>query len=385
MKKNLLLIAGEVSGDLHAAEVLKALKISSPDLSVWGIGGDQLEAEGMRLLEHTDKMAVMGLVEVLRHYRFFKSTFQRVLDEVDRRKPAAALLVDYPGFNLRLAEALKEKGIPVFYYISPKVWAWNKKRIPKMAQSIDHLMVVFPFELSFFEDSGLSVDFVGNPLVAQIDQFLNTKWDRLPWKASPCVALLPGSRKQEIERILPPMLAAARILQKTFPNISFIIPAPNARMQKLVEKHVEKSIDKPTWLEITQNNAREVLRQAEVGIVASGTATLEAALLGIPHILVYKTSPLTYWLARTMIKITHLGLANIIAKRTIVPELIQHAATPEALAKETTLLLENGNKRHTMLEDFKEIRALLGEKNAAQQVAQFLTQALSAPNTKEKD
>jgi lipid-A-disaccharide synthase len=376
MKTNLLVVAGEVSGDLHAAEVIKALKTAVPELSVWGIGGDRLKEEGMLQLEHTDKMAVMGLVEVLRHYRFFKATFQRVLEEVDRRKPAAALLVDYPGFNLRLAQALKQKGIPVFYYISPKVWAWNKKRIPKMAQSIDHLMVVFPFELPFFENSGLRVDFVGNPLVSQIDHFLNTEWERLPWKASPWVALLPGSRKQEIERILPPMLAAARILQKTFPNISFIIPAPNARIQKIIKKQVEKAIDKPTWLEITQGNAREVLRQAEAAMVASGTATLEAALLGTPHILVYKTSPATYWLARTMIKITYLGLVNIIGERTVSPELIQHAATPEALAKETALLLEDPEKRQAMLDDFKQIRAQLGEKEAAKQVAEILLKPL---------
>ena len=169
MKKSILVVAGEVSGDLHASKVVSAFRAQSPDTVFWGIGGDELRAAGVELLQHTDRMAVMGLGEVLRQYRFLKGVFNQVLAEVDRRRPDAALLVDYPGFNLRLAKQLKRRGIRVYYYICPKVWAWNKKRIPRMAEIIDRLMVVFPFEVDVFRETDLQVDFVGNPLVAQID------------------------------------------------------------------------------------------------------------------------------------------------------------------------------------------------------------------------
>jgi lipid-A-disaccharide synthase len=194
MKKSILVVAGEVSGDLHAAKVVQAVKGRSPETAFWGIGGDYLQAEGVELLQHTDQMSVMGIAEVLKHYRFFKGVMKQVLAEVDQRKPDAALLVDYPGFNLRLAAELKKRGVKVYYYISPKVWAWNKKRIPKMAQVIDRLMVVFPFEVDLFKDTGLQVDFVGNPLVEQIDEFLGTERVTLPWKTERRIALLPGSR-----------------------------------------------------------------------------------------------------------------------------------------------------------------------------------------------
>ena len=167
MNKSILIVAGEVSGDLHAAKVVQAVKHRSPGTAFWGIGGDLLQAEGVELLQHADRMSVMGIVEVLKQYRFFKGVLKQVLDETDRRKPDAALLVDYPGFNLRLAAKLRQRGVKVYYYISPKVWAWNKQRIPKMAKVIDRLMVIFPFEVDVFKGTGLPVDFVGNPLVAQ--------------------------------------------------------------------------------------------------------------------------------------------------------------------------------------------------------------------------
>ena len=228
MKRSILVVAGEVSGDLHAAKVVQAVKARLPETVFWGIGGDDLQAQGVELLQHTDRMGVMGIVEVLKQYRFFKSVLKQVLDEVDQRKPEAALLVDYPGFNLRLAAELKKRGVKVNYYISPKVWAWNKKRIPKMANVIDRLMVIFPFEVDVFKDSGLQVDFVGNPLVAQIDDLLATNGMFLPWQTERRIALLPGSRRQEIERILPTMLQAAKKLEAQFSDLSFMIATPNA-------------------------------------------------------------------------------------------------------------------------------------------------------------
>ncbi len=372
MKKSILVVAGEVSGDLHAAKVVRAMKQRSPDTTFWGIGGDDLRNEGVELLQHTDQMSVMGIAEVLKHYRFFKNTMNQILAEVDRRKPDAALLVDYPGFNLRLAAALKKRGVMVYYYISPKVWAWNKKRIPKMAQVIDRLMVIFPFEVEVFKDTGLQVDFVGNPLVAQIDEFLSTDVQPLPWQSGRLVALLPGSRRQEIERILPTMLAAAKKLETQFSDLSFMIATPNGRIEKIVNEQIAQYREKPSRLDVVCGNARELMRQAEAAIVTSGTATLETVLIGTPHILVYKTSAFTYWFARTVVKIAHIGLVNIVAGRTVCPELIQQDATPETLAAETAKLMVDTPERQAMLEGYAEVRQLLGDRAAAENVAAIL-------------
>ncbi len=375
MEKSILVVAGEVSGDLHAAKVVRAAKVRSPETAFWGIGGDDLQAEGVELLQHTDRMAVMGIVEVLRHYRFFKRVFNQVLAEVDLRKPDAALLVDYPGFNLRLAAALKKRGVKVYYYISPKVWAWNKKRIPKMAKVIDHLMVIFPFEVDVFKDTGLQVDFVGNPLVEQIDEFLATEPKPLPWKSERRIALLPGSRKQEIERILPTMLAAAKKLEAQFPDVSFMIATPNERIERMVKGQIFHCREKPSRLAVVCGHARELMRQAEAAIVTSGTATLETALIGTPHILVYKTSAFTYWFARVVVKISHIGLVNIVAGRTVCPELLQQAATPENLAEETATLMADTPERDAMLEGYAEVRQILGSGSAAENVARILYDA----------
>ncbi|WP_372845946.1 lipid-A-disaccharide synthase [Pontiella sp.] len=372
MKKSILVVAGEVSGDLHAAGAIRALKDRAPDTACWGIGGDHLKAEGVELLQHTDRMGVMGIVEVLKQYRFFKGVMKQVLAEVDTRKPEKALLVDYPGFNLRLAAELKKRGVKVFYYISPKVWAWNKKRIPKMAQAIDRLMVIFPFEVELFKATDLTVDFVGNPLVEQIDDFLATEPLELPWQSGRRVALLPGSRKQEILRILPTILSAAKRLETAFPDVSFMIASPNARIENLVNEQMALSREKPARLEVIRGNARELMRQAEAAIVTSGTATLETALIGTPHILVYKTSAFTYWFARSVVKISHIGLVNIIAQKTVCPELIQLDAAPETLAAETAKLMADTPERAAMLAGYAEVRRLLGTKKAAENVAAIL-------------
>jgi len=372
MKRSILVVAGEVSGDLHAAKVVQAMKTRSPETTFWGIGGDDMRAEGVELLQHTDQMSVMGIIEVLKHYRFFKETLNQVLAEVDRRQPDAALLVDYPGFNLRLAAELKKRGVKVYYYISPKVWAWNKKRIPKMAKVIDRLMVVFPFEVEVFKGSGLQVDFVGNPLVAQIDDILAQESKPLPWQSTRRIALLPGSRRQEIERILPTMLSAAKKLETQFSEISFMIATPNERIEKLVNEQISQCPERPSRLDVICGHARESMRQAEAAMVTSGTATLETALIGTPHILVYKTSAFTYWFAKAVVKISHIGLVNIVAGRTVCPELIQHDATPETLAAETAKLMSDTPELQAMLKGYAEVRELLSERPASENVVEIL-------------
>ena len=377
MNNSILIVAGEISGDLHAANVVKEFRKTDSKIPCWGIGGDALKNEGVELLQHCDAMSVMGIVEVLKQYRFFKQVFNDLLAEVDRRKPKTALLVDYPGFNLRLAAELKKRGVRVLYYISPKVWAWNKKRIPKMAKCIDHLMVIFPFELPLFKGTGLKVDYVGNPLVDQIDQLLKQPPKELPWKTDQRIALLPGSRRQEIKRILPTMLTAAKKLEQEHSNLSFLIATPNTRIERLVNEIIEESTQSPQQLSVMCGNARELMRQARVAMVTSGTATLETALIGTPHILVYKTSAFTYWFGKSVVKIDHLGLANIIVKKTICPEFIQNAATADALAHAVNLLFDDSPQRQKMQQDFADLRFLFGQENAAKNVAQILSKSMS--------
>jgi lipid-A-disaccharide synthase len=374
MKRSILVVAGDVSGDLHAADVVHMAKTRSTEIEFWGIGGDKMASEEVELLQHTDRMSVMGIFEVLKHYRFFKGVFRQVLAEVEKRKPDAALLVDYPGFNLRLAAALKKRGVKVYYYISPKVWVWNKRRIPKMVEVIDRLMVIFPFEVDVFKDTDLQVDFVGNPLVEQIDRFLATAPKPLPWKSERRIALLPGSRRQEIERILPTMLGAAKKLENRFPGTSFMIATPNEQIERIVKGEVFKCHHKPSRLSVVCGNARELMRQSEAAIVTSGTATLETALIGTPHILVYKTSTFTFWFARFVVKISHIGLVNIVAGRMVCPELLQYEATPESLAEETSRLLDDTPERRAMLEGYAEVRATLGAKSAAKTVAEVISE-----------
>ncbi len=372
MKRSILVVAGEVSGDLHAAKVVRAVKDRSPQTVFWGIGGDEMQAQGVELLQHTDQMSVMGLAEVLKHYRFLKGVFNQVLAEAERRKPDAVLLVDYPGFNLRLAAELKKRGVKVYYYICPKVWAWNKKRIPKMAKIIDRLMVIFPFEVEVFKDTGLQVDYVSNPLVAQIDEFLATPAKSLPWDSDRRIALLPGSRKQEIERILPTILSAAKQLEGRFPELSFMIASPNERIEAMVNERIASCPDKPARISVLRGQSRELMRQADAAIVTSGTATLETALIGTPQIIVYKTSAFTAWFARMVLTIQHVGLVNILAGRAVCPELLQEAATTAAMMEALSTLIEDTPERREMLAGYNEVRELLGGEDAAENVAKIL-------------
>ena len=371
MKKNILVIAGEDSGDMHAADVIRALKEKRSDLSFWGIGGEKLRAEGVETLHDTQEMDVLGFAEVLAKYSFFKSVFNEVLAEVDQRKPDAALLVDYPGFNLRLAKELKKRGVKVLYYVCPQVWAWNRGRIPKMAEIIDRLMVIFPFEVEVFSDVDLKVDFVGHPMVDELRAFRETEPEPLPWTSKKKIALLPGSRKQEIRYILPPLLEAAQLMEPSRPDVSFVIPVPERRIA-LVEEILQKAKKAPRNVSILVGKSREVLKQADAAFVASGTATLEAALLGCPTVLVYKTSGFNYAVGRMLIKIPWLGIANVISGKEIMPERLQQHMRPIELVATIDPLMNNTPARATMLENFQTLEKQLGAGSPAARIAQII-------------
>lgn len=369
--KSLLIIAGEDSGDMHAADVVRALKEKLPGLTCWGIGGDKLRAEGVELLHDTREMDVLGIAEVLKRYPFFKRTFNEVLAEAGRRKPDAALLVDYPGFNLRLARRLKERGIKVFYYICPQVWAWNRGRIPKMAEMIDRLMVIFPFEVDVFKGVDLKVDFVGHPMVDELREFREKPPETLPWNGTKKIALLPGSRRQEIIYILPRLLETARLMEQTRPGLSFLLPVPERRVD-LVESVLRKTRRVPGNISIVTGKAREVLKQADAAFVASGTATLEAALLYCPTVLVYRGSLLNYLFVRALIRIPWLGIANIVSGREIMPERLQQHMRPVELAATIGPLMDDTPVRAAMLENFKALEKMLGTGRPAGRAASVI-------------
>jgi len=375
MSKSILVIAGEHSGDMHAARVVRALKERDHRLAFWGIGGDDLRAEGVDLLHDAKEMAVLGFAEVLAKYGFFKGVFNEVLAEVEKRQPDAALLVDYPGFNLRLAAQLKKRGIKVLYYICPQVWAWNRGRIPKMAKIIDRLMVIFPFEKDVFKGVDLDVDFVGHPLVTDLREFRDAPGEPLSWNGKKKIALLPGSRKQEIKHILPVLLQTAGEMEKSRPELSFLVAVPQ-RQLPLAEHIFEKTKAAPGNATIVTGQAREVLKQADAAFVASGTATLEAALLHCPTVLVYKTAPFNYWLGKLLIRVPHLGIVNIVTSRDIMPERIQQHMRPMELAATIDPLMNDTPERKVMLDHFRELEHSLGTGRPADRVAEIILEEI---------
>lgn len=369
MSGSVMVVAGEASGDLHVASVIRALRARAPDITCWGIAGEAAAAEGMELLYDTRRMAVMGFTEVVKRYSFFRRVFQEMLRLVEQRKPDVVVLVDYPGFNLRLAGRIHKRGVKVIYYICPQVWAWRRSRIHKMAWIVDRLLVIFPFEKQLFEPTGLQVDFVGHPLVDEAERVRSGPETVLPWTGETRVALLPGSRRQEIERMLPLLWRAAALLEAANPQACFLVAAPSTETVHIIEEQIRKQSVGPERYAVVAYQTRHVLRQATAAFVTSGTATIEAALMRCPTVVVYKTSLLTYWLGRLVVLVDHIGMVNIVAGRELCPELIQGEATPEALVEAITPLLTETEQRGAMLKGLEEVARTLGAGGAAERAA----------------
>lgn len=372
----LLIVAGEQSGDMHAARLVRAFRKIAPGAEFFGIGGPEMRAEEVKTLYDIKDMAVMGFSDVLVNYHFFRRVFYEVLDEAKKRKPAAAILVDYPGFNMRLAEKLHGMGIKVIYYICPQVWAWNRSRIDTMGRILNRLITIFPFEAEYFEKTGLKVDFVGHPLVEEAEKTKSAAPDKLPWNGRPWVALLPGSRVHEVDRIFPAMYAAAGLIQKKHPEASFIICAASMQMKDMIIEKMEALGKRPVNIAIVTGNTRQVLRQATAALVASGTATIETSLMECPMIVVYKTSWLTYMLGKMLVRIDNIGMVNIVAGKTICPELIQGAATPGNLARAIDPLLTETTDRSEMIRNLKKINESLGTTGAEDRAAEIIQEVL---------
>jgi lipid-A-disaccharide synthase len=370
-----LVSCGEPSGDLYAADLVHHLRERAGPVELFGLGGDRLEAEGGRLLAHVRELAVVGLLEVLRHLRRLRVVFRSVLDEVERERPAVAVLVDYAEFNLRLARELKARGVPVVYYVSPQVWAWRRGRMRAIRDSIARMIVIFPFEEPLYREAGVPVTFVGHPLV----DLARPAADRAAFLAGqgldpgrPVLAVLPGSRRQEVAHNLEPIAGALRLLRARRADLQLAVAVAPSLDPALLDPHL-------SGLPVTRvaGHTHALLGAARAGIVASGTATVEAALMDLPMVVVYRLSPLTYALGRPFVRVPHYAMANLIAGREVVKELIQSDFRPEAVAREVLALLEDRARRDGVREGLGRIRDRLGPPGASARAAAVVAQVLA--------
>jgi lipid-A-disaccharide synthase len=365
-------VAGERSGDDHGASLLKALRARVPAMRFVGRGGPKMRAfAGGKFRDWIDDTAVVGLWEVIRRYPFFKKQFQATISEIEAVKPNAVVLIDYPGFNLRLAHALHVKfpELRIIYYISPQVWAWNRRRVSQMAQFIDLMLCIFPFEPELYKASGLRAIFVGHPMMSVIPS------GNAPPRDDKLVGLFPGSREREVKKIFPIMRRAALELSHQDNDLRFVVSAASGPLAELIRADLygEHANGK---FSIVTGGARAVMERVNVGMVASGTATLEAALSKLPFVLIYRVAWLTYLAARLVVKVKYLGMPNVLANREIVPEFIQHKAQPRAIAAAVARLLTDKTERTRMLTDFARVVQELGRGEASANAAEAIVTEL---------
>ena len=358
------LVAGEASGDLHGANLMKALKEEDSSPVFRYFGGDKMQNEGGQLVKHYADMAFMGFTEVLLNLRAIFKNLKACKADIHTWKPDVLILIDFPGFNLKIAEFAKANGIKVCYYISPKVWAWNQKRVLKIKKNVDHMFCILPFEVDFYKEWGMEVDYVGNPLLDEIAQFIPEGDFRINNKLrdKKIIALLPGSRKQEIERLLPVMLSVT----ENYPDYEFAIAAAPTFTESYYQQFTGSK-----KVKLLFNNTYNLLHNAHAAIVASGTATLETALFKVPQIVVYKGGTISIAIARMLVKIKFISLVNLIVNKKIVTELIQEDCNPVKINEELNIIVK-GEGRKKMLSDYDDLMGLMGTPGASEKTAKLI-------------
>ncbi len=377
MSDEILIVAAEASADLHAARALEELRRRRPAVRAFGLGGPRLRAAGLEALYGAEELSVMGIGEVLPKIPRILSILRGLSRAAAERRPPAALLVDSPDFNLRLAAKLKRLGVRVVYYVSPMIWAWRRGRTRKIARLVDRMLCILPFEEPFYRGTGVSARFVGHPLTERPAPGPPERYRAALGldAARTTVALLPGSRPSELRRLLPPMLDAAERIRARHPDVQFVVPvAPTLReeaMRPFLAAH--EGLD----VKIVAGRADEAVGASDAALVKSGTATLETALMMRPMVVVYRLSWLSYLLAKLLVRAAHFALVNILAGRRVVPELLQREANPERMAGEIERLLGDPEARRAQLAGLAEVRASLGEPGASRRVAEELVEVLS--------
>ncbi|MEZ4851644.1 MAG: lipid-A-disaccharide synthase [Bacteroidia bacterium] len=356
----LYFIAGEDSGDLHTKNLIKALKQEIPSLQTRGVGGELMRSVGTELVAHIEDINFMGFWEVITNLKTIRQLFRTVKEDIEQWQPDAVVLIDYPGFNLRMAKYLKEKGLRIIYYISPQVWAWKKGRVKTIRQYVDQMLVILPFEKDFYKKEGVDVDFVGHPLLDEIECYTDTG------KKAPIVALLPGSRQQEIKRMLPVMLK----MIPQFPDYEFVIAGAPSQKPAFYEAMIGN-----VPVKLIMNQTYEVLSKAQYALVTSGTATLETALFDVPQVVCYKGSPISYHIGKYLVQVRFISLVNLILNQPLVKELIQAEFNTEKLSHALKNIMDPVEEAN-IKNGYVLLRHQLGDKGASTKAAQLIISKL---------
>ena len=372
-----MVVVGEASGDAHAARVVTALKQRAPDIKVSGIGGEKLRAAGMEINIDFSELAVMGLVEVLKRYRHLKNVFNQMVERLKTHRPDLLVLVDYPGFNLKMAKEAKKLGIPVAYYISPKVWAWRKGRVKTIQRVVDKMLVLFPFEVHIYEQAGVAVNCVGHPLVDAVKRTLTTiqAKEKLGLeKAHKVIGLFPGSRHSEVEMLLPLMIQAAERIKQQQLDIQVVVPlAPGLNKEALAPILAASRLP----IQVVDSEFYDLTSACDAIVAASGTITLEIALLGVPHFICYRVSPVTYKILRCLVKIPYVGLCNIVTNKALITEILQDDVTVQRLEEELRDRLSRTDQQAVTEDIRQQVLAALGPSGGADNAAEQLLVMLS--------
>jgi len=375
--KKVLIIAGEVSGDIHGANLVRAVKERLSNVEFYGLGGKNMEASGVKLYYNLVDIAVLGVFEVIKKYITFRKILNIVVRKLDSEKFDCVILIDYPGFNLRFARYVKNRGIPIVYYISPQVWAWGGGRIKLIKKLVNKIVVFFRFEEELYKNQGLQVEFVGHPLVDVVKPSL-TKEEALKLfgleSGKKTITFFPGSRAFEVKALLPIMLEAGELIKKECPDVQFLIARLTSLKKELFDKFLNRSSIKATLVE---GKTYEAIEAADLMIIKSGTGTLETAILGKPMIITYKAALLTYLITRMVIRLPYIGLANVIAGEKIIPEFLQYNAKPYKIAKEAVSLLNNPKRIDEMKRSLIKIKESLGGPGANERAADVVVRFLS--------
>lgn len=376
-RKRILIIAGEASGDLHGASLVRAAHAADPSLDFFGIGGPMMRSAGVATLVDARDMAVVGLVEVAAHFPVIYRAYRAMTHILRHDRPDLLILIDYPDFNLRLASVARSVGVKVLYYISPQVWAWRVGRVKKIARLVDRMAVVFPFEVPFYENEGVAVSFVGHPLVDTVCPTMSRTKAQSAFGIDPSrktVGLFPGSRVQEIRRLLPVILATARVLKEGFPEVQFILPLASSLDRSDIDPFIAAS---GISVMVVEGKGYDVIQVCDAIITASGTVTLEIALLGVPMVIIYKVSPLTYFLGRHLIRVDHIGICNIVANERVVKEFLQHEAEPGPIAEEIGRILTDTSYGERIRNGLSRVRERLGDGGCSERVAELVLEMLA--------
>ena len=362
----IFILAGESSGDLHGGYLMKSLKKINPQIEFFGIGGSLMEAEGLNSLVPLNKMSVMGFVEVLKHLPFFMGLKKKVLTKISQEQFTQIILIDYPGFNLNLLPKLKKiTTAKITYYICPQIWAWKEKRIDLLKKYVDNKIVIFPFEPEWYKNRGVDVNFFGHPILDEWEPLTKEKLAEILNLNSekPILTLYPGSRDQEFNKHISILIEAAKIIKNKIPDIQVIVGCAKS----IDISHF--SYNFPDWLILEMHNPQLSLEIADVAIIASGTSTLEAAVFGTPGVIVYKLSPISWWLSKLFVKVKFAGMVNLIANKEIMPELLQNDANPEKISQYILELLENPKKYEEIKMELLKVKNSLGEKGVCEKIA----------------